>query len=98
MDSIHYCTRQLLLPDGTALTLEYRLLRELLETKDGEPVCENYGLLIRQSDGAAYACANVTTDDRLAEKFIRQMADGLVDAHEAGDVLEELLGREYSLE
>lgn len=94
MDTIKVQTRQLSLPEGETIELEYRLLRQLLLARDGTPVCELYGIQVEQRMGKTserYCIENLTTDYDKAQAWWDMLAQGTVTANTAGDILYDLV-------
>ena len=93
MDTLFTQTSRLALPGGGALELEYQLLRQLLLTAEGLPVCELYGIRVLERQGPdtrMYVQADLTLDYDQARSWLDRLARGAVTADTAADVLEDL--------
>ena len=93
MDTIMVQTRQLDLPDGKTMELNYRLLRQLLLARDGSPVCELYGIQVAQrhlDEEMDCTVESLTTDYDKALTWMDKLVQGLVTADTARDVLYDL--------
>ena len=100
MDTIKVQTRQLSLPEGETMELEYRLLRQLLLARDGSPVCELYGIQVVQrlwETAESYCMENLTTEFDKALAWWDKLAQGAVTADTAGDVLYDLVTEDVCL-